>query len=108
MVPVRTRDSRQDEAGHAVVLEPRYGGSALGRWLAGLTTRPFIEIRLDEFGSAVWDSCDGERPVAEIARRLEARFGERVAPVHDRLAEFLRTLERTRFIAFRSGSRRVH
>jgi len=100
MVPVRTRGYRLDDSGQVVVLEPRYGSTRVGRWLAALMVRPNIEIRLDEFGSAAWELCDGEANVSAIARRLIDRFGDRIEPVHDRLADFLRTLERTRFIRF--------
>ena len=63
-----------------------------------MRTRPF-KVRLDDVGTFVWQKCDGETPVAEIAEGLRDEFGERIEPAEDRLVQFLTNLLRGRFVS---------
>jgi hypothetical protein len=101
MVPERSREWRRSDAGDVRVLEPRFGRSRPGRWLARYLRMRDIEIKLDEFGGAVWEACDGRATVAEIAAELRGRFGDRVEPVDERLGRFFARLEHTRLIRWR-------
>ena len=101
MVPERILEWTDSGDGKVKVLVPRYGGSRLGRWIAGRIGRPHISVNLDDIGSSVWLACDGRATVQEIARSLESEFGERIAPVHERLGKFFAELERGRLIRWR-------
>lgn len=101
MVPERIPEWADAGEGKVKVLVPRYGGSRLGRWIARRLDRPHITVNLDDIGSSVWRACDGRATVQEIARTLEAEFGERIAPVHERLGKFFAELERGRLIRWR-------
>lgn len=92
--PVRTNATRGGEDGAVVVLIPRFGTNVFGRIFQRLFQRPPITLRLDEIGSVVWSLCDGRRTVHEIGGELEERFGDRVAPVYDRLAVYLHQMRR--------------
>jgi hypothetical protein len=82
-----------------VVLRPRYVRGPLAWWLQPRLRHPYFRVHLDAIGSFVWDRCDGQATVAEIAAAMEERFGGSVAPVLDRLQIFLRQLEQGRMIA---------
>lgn len=101
MVPERNREWRLGADGAVRVLEPRFGASRLGRWLAGRLGAAPIEVRLDSLGTAVWEACDGTTTVGEMLARLRQRFGPALEPADERLARFLRELERTRFITWK-------
>lgn len=100
MRPQKLRDWERTDQGRIVVLKPKFGNHALGRWLMSRLRNPNYRIKLDEFGSLVWEMCDGETTVKEIGETMRARFGDRVEPVYDRLAIFFRQLERSRLIQF--------
>jgi hypothetical protein len=102
MIPCRIQEWRLDETGEVRILVPRYGTSSLGRWVAARLGRRHITVNLDRLGSAVWQACDGVTTVGGIAARLETEFGEQAAPVQERLAIFLRELERGRLIRWQS------
>jgi hypothetical protein len=102
MVPNRTRRWEEDSQGRVRVFLPRYGDSSLGRWLADRVGRPDVAVNLDEFGSAVWNGCDGRNTVARIAELLRDRFGERVEPVDERLGMYLWGLFQRRMITWDS------
>jgi hypothetical protein len=104
MVPWRTHEWTDAESGQVKILVPRSGRRRLGSWIATRLDRPHIAVKLDEIGSSVWRACDGTSTVRDIARTLEAEFGERIEPLHERLGKFFAELERSRFIRWRELS----
>ena len=55
-------------------------------------------IHLDELGSFVWQSIDGERSVAELCELVESELGEKAHPTQQRLVKFLEILKEYKFI----------
>ncbi|EOD00019.1 PqqD family protein [Caldisalinibacter kiritimatiensis] len=55
-------------------------------------------IDLDDIGSYVWKSIDGERNVYEISKLLKDRFGEKAEPLNDRLITYISILRNNKFI----------
>lgn len=103
LIPERSLDWRRTEQGLVELLKPKYRHPWLVKHLLPRMKRPHYFIRLDEIGSYFWENCDGRLTIQEIAERHKQRFGERVEPLYDRIGKFLRSLERNRFIALRSG-----
>lgn len=67
--------------------------------------RPRVSrIHLDALGSFVWLRIDGLRSVYELAGLVEERFGEAAHPLYERLAVFMKQLERGGFVARRRGA----
>ena len=60
----------------------------------------FSNIELDEFGSFVWESIDGKSSIYEVGIRVKERFGEKVEPLYERLAHFIKTLHNNEFIVY--------
>lgn len=100
LVPVPVVRSETKSDGCVVLLKPKFTNILLQKHLLPRMRRPFFRISLDDLGSFIWSRCDGKRTVRELAVLHKQRFGEKAEPLHDRLAEFLRTLERNRFIRF--------
>ncbi len=57
-------------------------------------------IRLDEFGSYVWQCIDGESTVHAIGIRVKEQFGREAEPLYERLSRFIETLKRVHYIEF--------
>ena len=55
-------------------------------------------LHLDEMGSFLWLRMDGGRTVGELARALEARYGQAAAPLYPRLTTYLAALCRARLV----------
>jgi Coenzyme PQQ synthesis protein D (PqqD) len=100
LVPQRIAEHETDEAGIVTVLMPRFRNRIMKRLIEPRHRSPFIRIKLDEIGSAVWLLCDGRRNVREIAEQLRDQFKEKIEPCNDRLGLFFRELENARFISF--------
>lgn len=47
------------------------------------------KMTLDEYGSCIFLQINGERTVKEIGENLEAKFGDKVHPLYERLLLFL-------------------
>lgn len=100
LVPVKNRDWEELEDKQIVILQPKFRNRWLARWLLPRMKRPYFQVKLDEFGSWVWNRCDGEKTVREIGTEMRAKFGEKIEPVYDRLERFLRQLEESKFIVY--------
>jgi Coenzyme PQQ synthesis protein D (PqqD). len=64
------------------------------------------KIDLDEFGTFIWMSIDGERTIYEIAELLKDKFGEKAEPLYDRLIKFMVILENNKFIFMKNKDRK--
>jgi hypothetical protein len=100
LVPERKIDFEVIDEERVVLLAPRFRLRWLRRIFEPRMKNPFVRVRLDEVGSAVWLACDGKTNVGRIASLLRDRFGEKIEPCHDRLAMFLHGLERGRLLDF--------
>ena len=58
-------------------------------------------IHLDETGSYIWRSIDGERTVRQIADIIEDNFGERAKPYYERTERYFKSLYEYGFIKWK-------
>ena len=102
-IPVPSVDWERDED-KIHLLVPKFRA----KWLLNLCGRVGVNSRmrlhLDQYGSCVWEACDGKNTVYDIGQILIARFGNNVDPVYDRLGQFILHLARNNFITFSSIS----
>ena len=87
--------------GKITVLEPRFIGGFLGKYVQPRLKRSHLTIELDEVGTLVWDACDGQRDIRAIAVLLSQRFGDDFDPEYQRLALFIRTMVQRGWIRYR-------
>jgi hypothetical protein len=94
--PQRAVDAELD--GELVVLlRPRFMRGPLARWLQPRLRKPHFRVHLDALGSFVWNHCDGETSVAEIAEAMSRELSIQDQVVQ-RVVFFVRELERGRMI----------
>jgi hypothetical protein len=97
--PRRRLEWEVNEDNRVVVLVPRFEHGFLARWLMPRLAKPFIRVKLDEVGTFVWHRCDGQQTVGQIAEQLRQHFGPASEPVYDRIAIFVRRLQRQELIS---------
>ena len=100
MVPEQLVDSRTEEDGLTTVLRPKFLSGPFARFVQPRLRKPFYLVHLDEMGSQVWGLIDGARTVEEILEALRAELGDMDQDI-DRLALFLRELEKGGMIRYR-------
>ena len=86
-----------------IVDMPRFHVSWMQKYLVSKSKAPFIKIKLDAFGSHVWNLCDGQKNIGEISESLTQQFGDEVQPVYERLAAFFRQLHDRGFVRLRKA-----
>jgi len=96
---------------HAVDFEHHNGVTHLRvpkikhKWLKCLEHRlkqPYYMIHLDEYGTRVWNLMDDRLTVFDIGDKLQKEYGEKIAPVYERLGLFINMLAQRHFITLRS------
>ena len=72
-------------------------------WLAQkLFKKPRIShIKLEEFGSFVWQQMDGNRTIFDISELVREHFGEQAEPVVERLVQYFRILYQHKFVGYK-------
>ncbi len=98
LVPRRFPKYDVDSEGIVTIRVPRFKYAWMATRFVPKWKNPDILTRLDSFGSFVWQQIDGVRTVADIADALNARFGEEINPVYERLSTFIHQLLRRGFI----------
>jgi Coenzyme PQQ synthesis protein D (PqqD) len=98
---VGARESLADGAAQVVLLEPRFRGGPLSRWLQARLPpeRAHVEVRLDAFGSTIWRLLDGRRNLAGIMCAFVAAYPDQADQASERVWIFLQELERHGFVS---------
>jgi hypothetical protein len=60
-----------------------------------------LNVKLDAYGSFVWNAIDGARDAGEICDMLKGEFGCGVEPVYERLGAYMRLLKNNGLITLR-------
>ncbi|MFC1569090.1 PqqD family protein [bacterium] len=84
------------------LIVPKFKRSLFIKMIERLGKSPVVQIHLDDFGSHVWQYCDGKHTVYEIGQELRSKYGESVEPVFDRLSGFIRLLVHYKYITLSS------
>jgi len=101
LIPVRTISWERNEKGLIVLLKPKFRHPFIVKHFLSRLRKPHYRINLDSIGSYVWEQCDGNRSVKEVAENMGQEFGEKVEPLYDRLTLFLQSLEKNHFIYYK-------
>ena len=91
--PIRNTRSETDEKGLVTLLVPKFQNQWIIRWLTPLLAKPYIRLKLDKYGSYVWNACDGNTTVRDIGRKMGENFGEEVDSLYERIGPFIRRLD---------------
>lgn len=93
MKPVINKNVNWYEKDSRVYLEIRREG-AIDRFVQKyFKVKDKTTVELDVLGSGVWKFLDGKRNVFEISKLVDNEFGEKAAPLVERLAAFIRVLK---------------
>ena len=101
--PVRLMESKKRDGENLDILLPRFKSKLASRLLQPRWKSEFIRIKMDAFGSAVWERIDGNLSTAEICDKLKELFPDKLSSPDDteeRVSKFLSLLYQQRFISF--------
>ena len=101
LIPVRNIDWKKEKEGQIVLLKPKFKNPILAKHFLPRLKNPYYKIKLDDVGSSLWELCNGNLTVEELAKCMKDKFGDKIEPLYDRLSLFLQSLERNRFIVYK-------
>jgi hypothetical protein len=100
LIPKRIIEYEVSKQNIVTLHAPRFKSALLKKWLQPRLKRPFLRVKLDEIGSAVWLLCDGGKNIKEISALMRERFEEDIEPCYERMGRFFQQLEGSRFIVY--------
>lgn len=90
-----------DESKKVIIKRPKFDNPVLKKYVVPYFKKPYFEVKLDEFGSFVWQKIDGNKNIYEISNELKNHFGEKVEPVYDRVSRFIKHLRQQRMVKYK-------
>ena len=102
LIPVKNVDWEKKEDGTVSLKLPKTRSRLFKAIIEKLGKKPHFKVHLDEFGSFVWERCDGMHRVDQIGVHLKTKFGNTVEPVYDRLGAFVRILASQKCITYKT------
>ncbi len=72
---------------------PKFQDQWTVRWLIPLLAKPNIRLKLDRYGSYIWNACDGNTTVRDIGQKMGEQFGENADSLYERIGLFIRRLD---------------
>jgi hypothetical protein len=110
LTPVRLHEYEEEGTGKVVILVRKFKNDRFSHFVLGRRS-PVIRIRLDETGSEVWKTIDGESNVAALLDHLNTLWNdnpEKTSGLEKRLAGFLSIMYDNRYIGFREIESRLN
>jgi len=99
--PIRLHKEELNENNLVTILIPKFTNQFVVKFLVPRMKSQLIKLKLDELGSSAWMLFDGEKNVADIAKKLVEKFGDKIEPVNDRLTKFLTGLYEQKLITYK-------
>ncbi len=100
VIPCRAARIITEHEGEQTVLAfPRFKRAWMQRYLTPKGMSPYIRVRLEAHGAAVWEAIDGRSSVQQLIEKLAAHF-EGEANYESRITTYLYQLQKDGFITF--------
>ena len=96
--PVRNVRSESSQDGTVVLIVPKFRDGFFSRWFQPHLAKPEFRLKLDAYGSFLWNACDGKTTIEDIAQQMSTHFGEEKDSLYERIAKFMRKLDESKFI----------
>ncbi|MEW6653713.1 MAG: PqqD family protein [Bacteroidota bacterium] len=101
LTPLKLAGHEINDDNLVTVLFPKFENKFTVKYLQPKLKSPFIKLKLDELGSAVWLAIDGNKQAGVIAMELVELLGDKIQPVEERLPLFLTQLYEQNLITFK-------
>ncbi len=102
--PIRNTRSETNEDGLVTLFVPKFQNQWTLRWLIPLLAKPNIRLKLDKYGSYIWNACDGNTTVRDIGQKMGEYFGEEVDSLYERIGLFIRRHDESQSLLITDGT----
>ena len=106
LYPNRITDYEQNEGLVTILFVNPNPNLIEKKFFKKLSKKPY-KIDLDDYGSFVWNLCDGKHNIKDIALRLRDEFGDKAEPAEERVSKFIKQLSANKFIQLYKKNEKV-
>ena len=99
LTPKRNLEFEIRDGELVTILVPKFQNSFLKKWVTPQLKKQFFRIKLDAYGSFVWNLCDGSMTVSQMSELMNDKFGNDVDPDYGRIQRFVQMFLKDKFLA---------
>lgn len=101
LTPVKLYSEEVDENKLVTVIIPKFKNKIVLKLVSTKLKSDNFKIKLDKYGSAVWQNINGKNRVEQIIKNLEKIFGQEFEESVERTTKFIHQLYSQGFISFK-------
>lgn len=83
------------------VIIPKFKNKFAVKFVSPNLKSDHFKIKLDKFGSAVWENMNGKKNVEQIINHLKQKFGDEIQEAEERTTKYMFQLYEQGFISFK-------
>lgn len=81
------------------LIVPKFKSKYTVKWLVPMLAKPNFKVKLDQYGSFVWQLCDGQTTIESVVQKTHERFGDSVESIRERVGSFIAKLDKDGFLS---------
>ena len=101
LTPIKIYTEEKDENNIVTVIIPKFKNRFAVKYISPKLKSDHFKIKLDKFGSAVWQKMNGKTKVDQIIKHLEQTFSDEITHAEERTTKFMFQLYSQGFITFK-------
>jgi len=100
LTPIKLEHEEVIDSGLITIVIPKFKNKLAVKYVMPNMKSGVINLKLDKFGSGVWENINGKNSVQKIIDKLVQEFGEEIQPAEERVSKFIFQLYEQRLISF--------
>lgn len=101
LTPQRIYSEQKNDDGLITVIIPKFKNKIAVKLVSPRLKSDHFKIKLDKFGSAVWENINGNAKVEKIIKDVKKKFGDELEQEEERITKFIFQLYSQGFISFK-------
>ena len=101
LTPLKIYSDQKNDDGLITVIIPKFKNKIAVKLISARLKSDHFKIKLDKFGSAVWENINGNAKVEKIIKDVKKKFGDELEQEEERITKFIFQLYSQGFISFK-------
>jgi len=101
LTPIKMYSDEKNEEELITVIVPKFKNKFAVKFISPKLKSDHFKIKLDKFGSAVWEDINGKTKVDKIIKNVKNKFGDDLTNEEERITKFIFQLYTQGFISFK-------
>lgn len=101
LTPLKIYSDQKNDDGLITVIIPKFKNKIAIKLFSPRLKSDHFKIKLDKFGSAVWENINANTKVEKIIKDVKKKFGDELEQEEERITKFIFQLYSQGFISFK-------